>query len=86
MLSEVRSLVEGVPQGSIQSATPFAVAINSVISHDQCSSCRGHGSLYVDDLSISFFCSPYATGGEETAVGNQQNLSGLQHVVSIFQR
>lgn len=51
VLSEAQLLEEGVPQGSILSVTLFAVAINSVISvlPDGV-----RGSLYVDDLSISF--------------------------------
>ena len=51
VLSETRPLEDGVPQGSILSVTLFAVAINSVISVLP----EGvSGSLYVDDLSISF--------------------------------
>ena len=51
VLSDSRPLEDGVPQGSILSVTLFAVAINGVI-RELPDGVRG--SLYVDDLSISF--------------------------------
>ncbi len=53
-LSGVRPIEDGVPQGSILSVTLFAVAINSVIVLPE----EVRGSLYVDDLSISFSPAP----------------------------
>lgn len=50
-LSEAHALADGVPQGSILSVTLFAVAINGVIG---ALPDGVRGSLYVDDLSISF--------------------------------